>query len=71
MVQEGARAVDQVLLSGPDAERPGLVEEVAAAVGLPTELAPPLANVDANGLPAGENPYRHTIAAGLAMGAAA
>jgi type IV pilus assembly protein PilM len=68
MVQDGSHSVDQVLLSGPDAAREGLAQEIATSLGLPTEAAPPLANVDSGSLPPEIDPYRLTIAAGLAIG---
>jgi type IV pilus assembly protein PilM len=68
MVQDGASAVEQVLLSGPDATREGFAAEIEGALGVPTEVAPPLANVEAGALPPEIDPYRLTIAAGLAIG---
>jgi type IV pilus assembly protein PilM len=71
MVQDGATPVSRVVLSGPDARNEGLVEELTEAIELPVERAEPLANLDSAELPDGEDPYRHTVAAGLALGATA
>lgn len=65
MGQPGATWVGDVMLSGPGAERDGLAEELAGLIGLPVteaEPVPGLGDADAR---------RHTVAAGLALGAAA
>ena len=71
MAQPNARVVDEVVISGPDAERPGLPEALESALGLPVKLAQPLGHLERADLPAGESPFRYTVAAGLALGAAA
>jgi type IV pilus assembly protein PilM len=71
MAHDEARPVQRVLLSGHDAGHEGLADQIASLVGLPTEVAQPLPNVDAARVPAGEDPSRLTVAAGLALGAAA
>jgi type IV pilus assembly protein PilM len=71
MAQPNARTVDEVVLSGPDAERPGLPEALESALGLPVKVAQPLGRLEQSDLPAGETPFRYTVAAGLALGAAA
>lgn len=71
MAQADARAVGKVLLSGPGAAREGFADELAAMLHLPVEVAPPLGALDASALPGDEDPYRHTVAAGLALGAEA
>ena len=70
MAQADARWVREVVLSGPGAVRPGLVEDLHEALSLPVSLAEPLGALGAAGLPPGEEPHRHTVAAGLALGAA-
>ena len=71
MAQPEARWVGEVVLSGPGSRRDGLVDELSGLLQLPVHIAEPLGNLDAARLPMGEDPYRHTVAAGLAMGAAA
>jgi len=69
MAQPDARWVTEMVLSGPGATRPGLAEEVGDAVGLPVSVAEPLGALDATALPDHEDAHRHTVAAGLALGA--
>lgn len=69
--QPDAPSVGEVVLSGPGAARDGVAEELGDLLGLPVSHADSLRNVDAAGLPVREDPSRHTVAAGLAMGAAA
>jgi type IV pilus assembly protein PilM len=69
MAQPEARWVGEVVLSGPGSRRDGLVDDLSGLLQLPVSIAEPLGNLDAQGLPMGEDPYRHTVAAGLAMGA--
>lgn len=71
MAQPGARMVSDVVLAGPGARLDGLVEGLSAMLGLPVTVAEPLGTLNRVGLPPGEDPRRHTIAAGLALGAAA
>jgi type IV pilus assembly protein PilM len=71
MAQPEARWVGEVVLSGPGSRRDGLVDELSALLQLPVSIAEPLGTLDADKLPVGEDPYRHTVAAGLALGAAA
>jgi type IV pilus assembly protein PilM len=71
MAQPEARWVGEVVLSGPGSRRDGLVDELSGLLQLPVSIAEPLGNLDAAKLPVGEDPYRHTVAAGLALGAAA
>lgn len=70
MSQPGSPAVGEIVLSGPGASRDGLAQELHGLLGLPVARAEALRNLDAGGLAAGEDPSRHTVAAGLAMGAA-
>ncbi len=69
MAQPEARWVGEVILSGPGSRRDGLVDELSGLLQLPVTIAEPLGNLDPQRLPMGEDPYRHTVAAGLAMGA--
>lgn len=71
MAQPEARWVGEVVLSGPGSRRDGLVDDLSGLLQLPVSIAEPLGNLDPAKLPMGEDPYRHTVAAGLAMGAAA
>ena len=67
------RFAGDVVLSGPGSQREGLAEELGRMLALTVSVADPLANLDLGfgGLPDGEDPHRHTIAAGLAIGDAA
>jgi type IV pilus assembly protein PilM len=71
MAQPDARPVGEVQLSGPGSAIDGLAEELKALIHLPVSVADPLGGLDANGVLGGEDPHRHTVAAGLALGAAA
>jgi len=71
MAQPDARAVGEVVLSGPGSRRAGLAEGVAEHLGLEVRVAEPLGTLDTAAMPEGEDPSRHTVAAGLALGAAA
>ena len=68
-----ARFAGDVVLSGPGSEREGLAEELGRMLALTVSVADPLANLETGFgvLPEGEDPHRHTVAAGLALGEAA
>lgn len=68
--QPDARWVTDIVLSGPGSNREGLAQELGTMIGPPVTVANPLANLDPAGLAPGEDPYRHTVATGLALGAA-
>jgi Tfp pilus assembly PilM family ATPase len=68
--QPDARQVNEILLSGPGSQRPGIAEHVASLVGLPVGIAPPLGRLGAASLRMGDDPARYTVAAGLALGGA-
>jgi type IV pilus assembly protein PilM len=70
MAQPDARWVGEVVLSGPGSRREGLADELGGMIDVPVTVADPLGRLG-DGLPSAEDPYRHTIAAGLALGAAA
>ncbi len=71
MAQPEARWVGEIVLSGPGSQREGLAEELSGLIEVPVTVAEPLGRLQATKLPAGEDATRHTIAAGLALGAAA
>jgi type IV pilus assembly protein PilM len=71
MAQPDARPVGEVQLSGPGSAHEGLAEELSGLIHLPVSVADPLGGLDVNGALDGEDPHRHTVAAGLALGAAA
>jgi type IV pilus assembly protein PilM len=71
MTQPGARAVNDVVLSGPGSKDPAFVDELSSHIGLDVSVAEPLGRFRATEVPGGELPQRFTVAVGLAMGEAA
>jgi type IV pilus assembly protein PilM len=71
MAQPDARWVGEVVLSGPHARRPGLAEALGSLIDVPVTVAEPLGRLGEQSIDADEDAYRHTIAAGLALGTAA
>jgi type IV pilus assembly protein PilM len=71
MAQPDARPVGDVALSGPGSMHEGLAEQLSGLIHLPVAVAEPLGGLDVNGALNGEDPHRHTVAAGLALGASA
>jgi type IV pilus assembly protein PilM len=71
MTQAQAKPVGEVVVSGPGSAQAELVEGLGVQLGLPTIVAAPLGVLDRSALPAGQDPHRLTVAAGLAIGAAA
>ncbi len=71
MAQPAALPVGDVLLSGQGSLDDELVAEVGAQLGIPVEVARPLGALDPSQVSDGDDPHRYTVAAGLAMGAAA
>jgi type IV pilus assembly protein PilM len=71
MTQAQARSVCEVILSGPGSTDSELVESLGVHLGIPTTVAAPLGTLDAAALSGADDPHRFTVAAGLAMGAAA
>ncbi len=67
----GARTVADVVLSGPGAEREGLLYALDGLIDRPVTVAQPLGTLPAYTMPPDEDPHRYTVAAGLALGAAA
>ena len=68
MAQAEAVPATGIVLSGPGAHRDGIAERLQQAIGIPVELAVPLGSLDTGGVPPGDDEFRYTIAAGLAMG---
>jgi type IV pilus assembly protein PilM len=71
MAQPEARWVGEIVLSGPGSRRAGLSDELSGLIEVPVSVAEPLGRLQAGRIPSDEDPSRHTIAAGLALGAAA
>ncbi len=71
MAQPEARWVGEIVLSGPGSRREGLSEELSGLIEVPVTVAEPLGRLQVDRIPAGEDATRHTIATGLALGAAA
>jgi len=72
MAQPEARTAHDVVLSGPGSANPELVAAVQGLLSLPVTVADPLGGLDTAILAGdGEQAHRYTVAAGLALGAAA
>jgi Tfp pilus assembly PilM family ATPase len=71
MAQPEARWVGEIVLSGPGSRRAGLADELSGLIEVPVTVAEPLGRLHTGKLPLHEDPYRHTVAAGLALGSAA
>jgi type IV pilus assembly protein PilM len=71
MAQPEARWVGEIVLSGPGSKREGLADELSGLIEVPVTVAEPLGRLQMGKMPADEDPARHTVAAGLALGAAA
>ncbi|HVI18186.1 MAG TPA: pilus assembly protein PilM, partial [Gaiellales bacterium] len=71
MAQPDARPVGEVQLSGPGSTLEGLAEDLNALIHLPVAVADPLGGLELNGPSDDEDPHRHTVATGLALGASA
>jgi type IV pilus assembly protein PilM len=71
MAQPEARWVGEVVLSGPGARREGLADQLGSMIDVPVSVAEPLGRMQSTQIPPGEDPYRHTVAVGLALGATA
>src|SRR4051794_31651360 len=69
--QADAPPVGELVLSGPGARNEGLADRVCELIGLPPVPAEPLGSMSNAPFPSGEDPYRHTVSLGLALGAAA
>jgi type IV pilus assembly protein PilM len=71
MAQPEARWVGEIVLSGPGSLRENLADELSGLIEVPVSVAEPLGRLQAGKMPAGEDPHRHTVAAGLALGGVA
>jgi Tfp pilus assembly PilM family ATPase len=71
MAQPNALPVGDAILSGEGARDGALVADIGARLGIPAGVARPLGGLDLSALPASEDARRYTVAAGLALGAAA
>ena len=71
MGQPESKPVDRIVLSGPGARDDHLVSELSIRSGLPVSVAEPLGRLTPIGVPSEDDPYRFTVAAGLALGEAA
>lgn len=71
LAQAEARPAGEVVISGPGARKEGLAEELGTLVGLPVVVAEPLRAAGDARIPPDEDPSRHTVAIGLALGEAA
>jgi type IV pilus assembly protein PilM len=71
MAQPAALAVGDVVISGEGARDTALVAEVGERLGIPVEASRPLGTLDPSVVSDGDDPHRYTVAAGLALGAAA
>jgi type IV pilus assembly protein PilM len=71
MAQPTALAVGDAVLSGEGARDEQLVADVGAQLAIPVAAATPLGTLDPTVVPDGDDPHRYTVAAGLALGAAA
>jgi type IV pilus assembly protein PilM len=69
--QAGGPPAGELVLTGPGAKIDGLDERVGELIGLPTTVAEPLGRLGVAPFPSHEDPFRHTVSVGLAMGAAA
>jgi type IV pilus assembly protein PilM len=71
MAQPEARWVGEIVMSGPGSRRENLAEELSGLIEVPVTVADPLGRLQTGNLPVDEDPYRHTVATGLALGSAA
>ena len=71
LAQPEARPVTEVVLSGPGAHDESLAVELSSRVGMPVSVAEPLGSLGTHAVPSGDDPFRYTVAAGLALGATA
>ena len=71
MAQPDARPVQQLVLSGPGAADGKLAEDLRSLTGLQITVGEPLGTLGTHTVPSHDDPYRYTVAAGLALGASA
>ena len=66
-----ARRIESVVLAGPGAEDDNVREALEQRTGLDVSIAQPLGDLGTHTVPSLDDPYRYTVAAGLALGVAA
>jgi type IV pilus assembly protein PilM len=71
MTQPQAKPVAEVVVSGPGSANGDLVQSLESHLGIPVKVPAPLGALDGSLLGPTEDPHRYTVAAGLALGAAA
>jgi type IV pilus assembly protein PilM len=71
MSQPAALAVGDVVISGEGARDAELIADLDARLDMPVAASSPLGALDAQAVPADDDPHRYTVAAGLALGAPA
>jgi type IV pilus assembly protein PilM len=69
--QPDSESISEVLISGGGAEDLDIVRALDEQLPVQVSAAPPLGALAGAEFPPGENPYRHTVSVGLAMGKAA
>ena len=69
--QSEAPAAEDLVLSGPGARNDGVAEAIGSLVRMRVSVADPLGAIAAPALGDHEDPFRHMVSVGLAMGAAA
>jgi type IV pilus assembly protein PilM len=66
-----ARPIESVILAGPGAEDDNVREALQQRTGLEVSIGDPLGPLGTHTVPSLDDPFRYTVAAGLAMGVAA
>ena len=65
------RRVESVVLCGPGAEDDSMRQALADRIGVEVIVGEPLGGLGGHTIPSQDDPFRYTIAAGLALGEAA
>ena len=71
MAQPAALPVGDVVISGEGARNEDLIGAIGAQLGIPVSASSPLGGLDPSIVAGDDDPHRYTVAAGLALGAAA
>lgn len=71
MAQPAALAVGDVVISGEGAHDEQLIADIGTQLAIPVSASSPLGVLDTSILSGDDDPHRYTVAAGLALGAAA
>jgi type IV pilus assembly protein PilM len=71
MAQPAALAVGDVVISGEGARDEQLIADIGTQLAIPVSASSPLGGLDGSILSGDDDPHRYTVAAGLALGAAA